>query len=339
MKLPKFVKKNLKAIAVVLIAIAVIFVLINRNSSQNQAKKVQTTRVVRGDLRETLTLSGSLAARDRAVLKFQTGGRLAYVGVHEGDYVRKGRLIASLDQREVRKNLQKQLNLYKKTRWDFEQLKDDNKDQVMTDAIKRVVDKSQFDLDNAVLDVELDSLAIEFSRLNSPISGVVTAVTTPVAGINVSPADAQFEIINPNTIYFIANADQTEVISLRSGIAGDLVLDAYPDKKIPATVDKIAFIPTSGETGTVYGVKFKIKTINNNSIYRIGMTGDVTFTTKTKNKTLYVPIQFITDRDGKKFVNVKVNNKLIQKPVTTGMETDNDIEITSGLHEGDVVYD
>lgn len=339
MQLPKFIRKNLRSIVVLLVVAIVIFTFVNRGSSQNQTKKAASVKVVRGDLKETLTLSGSINADERVVLRFQTGGKLAYVGVDQGNYVRKGQLIASLDQREVKKNLQKRLNFYKKTRWDFEQLKDDDKNLVITDAIKRTFEKTQFDLDNSVLDVELQQLAVEFSNLYSPINGIVTAVTAPIAGVNISPTDAQFEITNPKTIYFSANADQTEVATLHSGIAGELVLDSYPDVKIPATIDRIAFTPTQGETGTVYAVVIKVKANNKDFNYRIGMTGDVTFTTKVKKKSLYVPVQFVTEQNGKKFVTIKKNETPVQKEVTTGFETDNFIEIKSGINEGDTVYD
>ena len=79
----------------------------------------QEYTVEKGPLQVVLSSSGTVMAENKADLTFQTGGRLSWVGVKKGDRVRKWQGIASLDQRTVQKNLEKELNDYLKTRWDF----------------------------------------------------------------------------------------------------------------------------------------------------------------------------------------------------------------------------
>ena len=97
----------------------------------------------------------------------------------KGDRVRKWQGIASLDQRTVQKNLEKELNDYLKTRWDFQGNREtynvttDNLDRyTLTPAVRRLLEKSQFDLNNSVLDVELQAVVKEFSSIVSPFSGI-----------------------------------------------------------------------------------------------------------------------------------------------------------------------
>lgn len=333
-----FIKKRIKSILLVII-ITILIIAGWQNFSLQQEKKQETAKVKRGTLEEKLTISGTIDAEEMATLRFQTSGRLTWVGVKEGDYVKKYQAIASLDQREVRKTLEKYLNTYSSERRDFDQtIIDDYKDKVITDAIKRAKEKAQFDLNSAVLDVELKNLAIEFSNLWTPIEGIVTKILAPYAGVNITPATAEFEIVNPKTVYFSANADQTEVVKLAEGKQGELVLDAYPDATVNGSIKTISFIPKSGETGTVYSVKFVFWEDNSTYKYRIGMGGDLTFILERKEDVLYLPIKFVKSEDGKKYVQVKQGNKMEKVTVEVGMETDNNIEITSGIKVNDKVY-
>lgn len=347
---------NHKKIFIGIIILLVIGFLVYRNYiSGVKTKKVDFAKVIQGTLEEILTISGSIDADEQATLRFQTSGRLTWVGVKEGDYVKKYQSLASLDQRDVEKTLKKKLLSYMKERWNFEQGKDDKSIrgrelyQVpgLSDAERRVLEKAQFDLDSSVLDVEIAALAKEYSLLWSPIEGILTKVGSPYAGVNITPAQADFEIINPKTIYFSASADQSEVVKLKESMPGELSLDSYPEATFAGTIKNISFIPKTGETGTVYEVKFIFDNDNSDYKYRLGMAGDLSFVIKKKENILYIPSKFIktkndsvaTPGNGKKYVTVKRNGKDEKAEVTTGMETDTSIEITSGVSVGETVYD
>ena len=332
----KLITKKRLVIAILLIVIG--FAVYNYFFASSKTKNGETARVKKGTLEEKLTISGTVDAEEKVTLRFQTSGRLTWVGVKEGDYVGKYQSIASLDPREVKKKLQKELNDYLNQRGDFDQKnKDDYRDKVMTDTIKRILDKAQNDLNNSVLDVEIQNLSVEYANLWTPIEGIVTKITSPYAGTNIIPTQAEFEIINPNSIFFEASADQSEVTKLYQGMTGELILDAYPQTSQSGTINNISFIPKSGEAATVYLVKFIFNPDNSDYKYRIGMGGDLTFILKKKEDVLYTPAKYIKSDNGKKFVKVKEQNQELKKYVETGMETDNEVEITSGLNEGETV--
>lgn len=334
-----FIKKRWKLIIIVII-ITVVGFAVYSNFTSSRNKKIDTAKVKKGTLEETLIISGIMDADEKASLRFQTSGRLAWVGIKEGDYVKKYQSLASLDQREVKKNLEKDLNDYLTSRATFDQtIKDDYRDKVITDPIKRLLDKAQWSLNNTVLDVEIQNLSIEYSRLWTPIEGIVTKIGAPYAGMNVTPATSEIEIINPNTVFFSANADQTEVTKLTDGMKGSLSLDAYPDATISGRIKSISFTPKSGESGTVYAVKFSFIEDNSAYKYRMGMGGDLTFVLKQKEDILHLPNKFVKGENGKKYVRMTKNGREEKIYVKTGMETDTSIEIISGLSEGDIVHD
>lgn len=308
-------------------------------------KKEKKYTVKKQTLQDTLTLSGSVNAAEWVVLRFQTSGRLAWVGVKEGDTVKKYQGIASLDQRDVQNKLQQYLNTFVKERNTFDQSVDDNgrnENEAVTVALqneaKRLVQNAQYDLNNSILNVQLQQLAIENSYLSSPIEGIVTKVDVPIAGVNITPANAEFEIINTGSIYFSALADQTDVVKLSNGMNGKVIFDSYPDSEVMGTIQNIAYTPKQGETGTVYEIKMAFDPYH--QPVRIGMSGDVDFVIGEYVDVLAVPNSFIkTEPNGKKYVTVGKNGSKTKTEVKTGETFDTFTQITSGLHEGDVVYD
>lgn len=331
-------RKNWKKIVIIIVLILGAFLVFRLTQSGNTGKKLITYTVKTQDLAESLALSGHVDANEHVTLQFQTAGQIAWVGVKQGDTVKKFQVIASLDQQVLRKQLQKYLNSYLKTRDVFDQTKDNYKDQVITDSIKRIGDESQQDLNNSVIDVELQDLTVRFSNLWTPIDGIVTRVDSPVAGVNISlPTQAAFEVINPKSIYFSSIADQTDVVNLKEGMTGTLVLDSYPREKINATITKIGFAPKSGETGTVYEVQIALDPTVQSLAYRFGMTGDTTFLLKEKKNVLAVPKNLVKGTNDQQYVYLYQNNKITKTPVATGETIDNQTEIISGLSPNSVV--
>lgn len=307
--------------------------------------KMKTYQVSRKDLTESLTLSGEIDAEEKADLKFQTSGLLTWVGVKEGDSVKKYQAIASLDKRELTNNLNQYMNSFLKERWEFEQGVDDNKDwqtRGMTDAardtVKRTLDKNQYDLNNSVLAFEAKNLALKFATLVTPFEGIITKVEVPQPGTNITPAGAVFSLVNPKTLFFSATADQTEVTSFTEGMTGEIVLDSFPTESFAATVERIGFVPKAGESGTVYLIKINFDPSSAQAKIKMGMTGDVSFTFKELKNILAIPEAYLTKNDGKIFVTKMVNGKLIKVEVTEGETIEGEVEIKSGLNENDLIY-
>lgn len=291
-------------------------------------------------MEERMSISGAIDAEEKVTLRFQTSGRLSWVGVKEGDYVKKYQSIASIDVREVKKKLEKDLNDYLKTRNDYETAtRNTYKDQVISEPIKRILEKTQYDLNSSVLDVEIQNLSVEYANLWTPVEGVVTRVGSPFAGVNFTPSQAEFDIVNPKTIYFSATADQSEVVKLKENMPAELSIDSYPEATLSGAINKISLVPKTGETNTVYEIKFLFSNDNNDYKYRIGMTGDMTFITKRKEDVVYIPTKFISSQNGKKYVNIKQGDREEKREIITGMETDSETEVISGLDASETVYD
>jgi RND family efflux transporter MFP subunit len=345
----KFLKKRWFIISVILVIGFILFRLMTPQSTaigSVNGKNKTSAKTERKNLKQTATLSGKIAADEIVSLRFQSSGKLTWIGVKKGDTVKKNQTLATLDHREIQKNLQKKLNNYLTTRWNFEQTQDDNNvggrqmsDLILTAEEKRILEKSQFDLNNSVLDVEIQNLALEYANLATPIDGIVTKLDAPYPGVNITPAGAAIEIINPDSIYLSVSADQNEVVNIKKNLKTEIILDSYPDETLKGTIENISFTPIEGESNTVYEIKVRLPDGNPDYKYRIDMTADAIFTIREKQNVLSIPSQFIKQDAGEQYVYLMKNNKKIRTKITVGEEFDTDTEILSGLSEGDTVYD
>lgn len=304
----------------------------------SKKKEVITAEVVKKDLQKTVSASGKVGSETEIDLKFQTSGRLAWVKVQEGDTVEQWQAIAGLDQRELQKNLEKELRDYQNERWDFAQDRDDyhvNTDNLdsytFTDDIRRLLEKNQFDLEQAVLDVELKDIALKYATLVTPTAGIVTAIDTPVAGVNITPATAVFTVANPQKMIFEANIDEADIGLIKEGQKAILTLDAYPEEELSVQLEKISFaaITTRGG-GTAFPVKFVLPT-NQSLKFKLGMNGDAEIIIREKKDALTVPSEAIRRQKDKFFVWIIKNGLASKQEVKIGLETDLETEILKGL--------
>jgi HlyD family secretion protein len=337
-------KRFLSVVIIVLIAATALLVYRIR-STKNTESDIRTAKAVRTEFIKTVESSGKTQAKNVAELKFALSGKLNWVGVKEGDRVKAYQTIATLDSREVQKNLQKTLYDYSAERSDFEQTWKDNWPQAAqshedishapSDAIKRILEKNQWDLSKAVLDVELKSLAVEYSSLVSPISGIVTHIDTPIAGVYVTPAGSVFEIVDPDTLIFEANIDEIDVGSLEVGQTATINLDAYPESTFSGVVSNIAYASViSGGGATVFPVEVKF---DKPGILRIGLNGDVSIKALSIPESVLIPLEAIREDGTGKYVYKKTSGGYTKTIITTGSQNDTSIIVKSGIAAGDEV--
>ncbi len=321
------------------------FIFYKKSTATATKNKADSYKIKRENLKEVLTLSGEVDASEKASLKFQTSGRLAWVGVKEGDYMKKYQTIATLDQRDLKNRLTKYLNTYAKQRNTFEETKDDNWNQQyalsesLRNEAKRVLENNQYDLSNAVLDVEYQNLTVEYANLWTPIEGVVTKISTPFSGVNITPAGADFEVVNPKTLYFSVAAEQGDVINLKEGMTGKISLDAFPEKNYNAQLYYISFAPKTGETGTVYELRLKLDEKALSLPLKLAMTGDLDFLIKEEKNVLSAPSSFIKKDKKGSYVFIGNPTKKEKKYIKISDEIDGKYIIINGLTEGEVIYD
>lgn len=339
----KFFSRYKNKLIIGILAIFALFILINRVQAQkskdpaqlNPKKDIIVTPEIKS-IKSEIVLAGSISASEIASLRFPGSGKLVWVGVKEGDRVKKWQAIASLDKQELRKSLQTQFNNYRSNLSQFWDTKDEYKDAVISDTVQRILDRTQYSLNNTVINYEIADMAIKESTLFSPIAGVVTEIQQPLTGTNITPATATFTIINPASIYFKSEIDQEDVTKIKVGQKAIVKIDSFPDTSFDSEITHISFIPVPGQSSTVYEIRFQLPVDNQDLNYRLGMDGEAVITLKEENEALVLPLDALND-DGQSFVWIKTDDKLSKKYVTTGIENDTEIQILEGLNPNDSV--
>lgn len=323
-------KKIPRKIVLLIFGLLIIIFVATRGGAVES--EIKTVNVQEKNLELQVVASGQIESEEEADLRFSTQGKLAYLTVKEGDYVRRGQLIASLDTKDLQKRLERDLNLYFKTRLDFEDVKDSQKDKVITDTLKRIAQRSQADLDNTVIDVELRDLAIEFSNIFSPIEGYITKRGNFFAGNFVFPQDTIATVANTNKLQFVAEVDEAEIGRITTGQNAIVVLDAFPNQSFEVKVAKIAPQALTTSTGaTAFEVKFNLDPPMD---LRLGMNGEAKIITQRAENVLAIPQEAIVDD---RFVWVKIQKQYQNREIIKGFESDLDLEVKSGLEKGEEV--
>lgn len=333
--LPFFNKRKKIFIPLFLILVIIGIVLA---ASPSQAQQVETADARRQDLTQSLSATGSIDSTRSVDLSFIAGGKLVYLGVQKGDSVAEGEVIARLDQRTAQKNLETTLRTYSVQRNTFEQTKDDKKEEIIDSVsksteIQRILQNNQYDLEKAVLSVELQALAKEQSVLTTPISGIVTRADVKSAGVNVGPTTT-FTIADPAGLVFKMDVDEADIGKVVEGLPVKVILDAFPDQTLNLNVEYIDFAThTTSTGGNAYTVQASLPPMTGMN-YRLGMSGDAEIILQEKTNVLTIPTASIVDDE---YVYVKKDNAFEKRRVALGLVSDIDAQVINGLREGEKV--
>lgn len=134
------------------------------------------------------------------------------------------------------------------------------------------------------------------------------------------------------------DVSEEDVVTMKVGDSVELAFTAYEDETWEGVIESITTTATSRGTATVsYPVVISIQG-DTSKLYE-GMTADVTFVTETTDtEVVYVPRKAIVEDNGKYYVYKKSGDEYILSPVEKGFTDGENVEITSGLEQGETYY-
>jgi multidrug efflux pump subunit AcrA (membrane-fusion protein) len=249
----------------------------------------------------------------------------------------------------LQRQLTAALNTYRSTRDTFDQTQQNSQDNVLNsqlaptyskvnidnnnainDAIKRIVDQNQANLDNSVVNVELANYALQLSTLTSPIQGIITHEDVSVSGINITPATT-FVVADPDTMVFRANVPTTSIYYVSVGSTVTLAVDGIQNKLQGIVVKIYPSKVTLANGQTVYQVDIASDELKKQA--KLDQNGTAIISTNSENVAL-VPAWTVL---AGKYIWVDVNGIPKLKEITAGKIHGNEIEITGGLTPQDKI--
>ncbi len=323
-------KKKLIILVILIIAAILGFIFFG----QKTKAPLQFATAKRQDIRSTVSSSGSLTGKSVADLKFKSGGKLAYINVKAGDWVKKYQTIAGLDTQDLAIALQQAQNTLrdKQALVDkaLDDVKDHSSDENFTQRVTRTT--AQVTRDNAVDSVKAAQRAFQDAMISSPIEGIVTQAIA-ISGQTVFPTDLIAQIVDTKSFYFDTDVDEADISKVSVGSPAEISLDAYPNQMFKGLVDQI--LPqtkTTSSGATVVTVRIILD--NPKLVFVQGLSGESSIIYQTSLNTLTIPQEALRDDNT---VVIQVNKRLETQKIETGISSDTDVEIKSGLSEGEKV--
>jgi len=330
-KLSKYKFHIIFAFAIIL---GITWYLLSKNKTIES--EIQTAKVTKGDLSISFSLDGKLVG-DIYEPKFSVSGKVDKIYVKEGDAVKAGQWIASLDLIEAQKNLEKVLLDSSKERNDFTEANEVTYANItVTDTVKRILEKNQWDLQKAVLDVELKDLALKQSRLVSPVSGTVANLNIKIGDVvstqNQTPI---VTVVKSDVFTFEAYAEEVDALKISKDQTVKVSFEAYDNKSFFASkffLSPVAEIDSNGLSS--YKVVVYLDTPKDIKIMD-GMEGSASFVTKEIKDVVIIPNKAVFRENNKSFVNVlNEKNENVKTEITTGFTDGKSSEVKSGLSLG-----
>lgn len=258
-----------------------------------------TVQAERGNLRIAILATGEVLPQNRLEIKAPIAGRLEEILVKEGQSVRKGQVLARMSSTER---------------------------AALLDAARAKGDEELAHWQNVYKAVPLIA----------PMAGVIIARNME-PGQTLTSADAP--LVMSDRLIVKAQVDETDIARVKLNQKAEITLDAYPNDKIPARVDHIAFEAKTVSNVTTYEVDVLPGSVPD--FMRSGMTANVSFIVQKKDNVILLPQAAI--KSGEKGSQVLTPNpdpkkgRPVSRDVVTGESDGRRVEIVSGISEGDSV--
>ena len=202
---------------------------------------------------DTIMVSGNIEATETR-LSFQVAGKINNLFTDEGDYVKKGQVVATLDSNELTKakqqaqanyeQAQSDYNLSEKDYTRYKQLFEENAISVQDwDIAQNKFQVAKAKLQSAQNAFEVAGIRLDYANLVSDAQGFVTVKSAEVSEV-VQPGSTVFTIVDMNDIWLTAYIMETDLGRVHLNQEVDVKTDSYPNKIYKG---RISFISQESE--------------------------------------------------------------------------------------------
>jgi RND family efflux transporter MFP subunit len=293
----------------------------------NAAIPVETKKVEKSNINQTIDLVGTLYAWKEANLGAQTTGRIEKIFVEEGNEVKEGALLFQMDDTQL---AQAKIQ-YEVAKDDYNRMKPLNE--------RGSISKQQFDKVKAGYETAeyAYKLLLANTQFKAPFSGVITSKKLNEGEVFLlapggSGAPAVVTLMQLNPLKLKAGISEMNFKDIQLGQNADVQADAYPGILFSGVIDKIN--PTINPATRTFDIEIKIP--NDERKLRPGMYVNATIHLGQVS-VLVVDRSAILKQIGTFtfYAFVTEGDKAVRRTVKTGKEFEDKLEIIEGLNEGD----
>lgn len=328
---------------------------------------VQLAEVSKGKVEASIanTRAGTVEACQRTKLSPIIGGRIVYLGVKEGDHVKKGQVLMRLwndDQRAQTGVAQKQVETAGKRVGEICAMAANAKreadrmtrlrskgfisegaeDKARTEAESRqaACATARAEVGQASAQVNLSSVQQGRTVLTAPFDGVVAEIvgelgeyTTPSPpGVATPPA---IDLIDPSCLYVKAPMDEVDGPRMRPGQTARITLDAFQGKVFPAHVRRVApYVQAVEKQARTVDVEADFDRPDDLTQMLVGYSADLEIVLESRAQVLRVPTSALME-GGRVLRFNPASRTLEEVSLKTGIANWEYTEVLDGLKAGD----
>ncbi len=311
----------------IFIGLAVLLVglpLISKMGPGGNARQVEVKQVEYTTIKSSILASGTLAFKEQVQLRSEVIGKAIEVHVVEGDHVKTGDPLITLDPKSYQAQvdqadarvriaqiaIERQRLLIKtlterfdrqKTMYAKKLVDEDSFQQIESELALAHVDQRSLEesLSQAKAALDQSEELLDKTRITSPIDGVVIEVDTKegetvIAGTTNIPGSTMMVIADPSETLTEVQVDEADIAQVRLQQKADVFTAAYPDTPLSGTIQSIATVARAqpGQQSLSFLVKILLDEQDDLKI-RPGMSVRADIYTESSNKTLAVPVQAV----------------------------------------------
>lgn len=286
--------------------------------TQPKKQEYQVFDVKKTDITRSVNGNGNLiSTNERDVFVKENGKRIKKVDVKFGDTVKKGDVLIELDSGDLENALKlERLNLQR------EEINHDRDMQSNNEYVQKLAD---INLQIEKLKLQQMEEQLAATKLTAPVSGKIDFLEEIKEGDVCEAYKTLATIADPGSLQVVYQP--SGAINARTGLKAQL---KYSGKEYEGVLSQM---PDSGK----YKNNILIMPNSNIEGAKLGDNIEVSIILETKKGTLVVPKAVVKDIGGTKTVEVMEGDRKLSIDVETGIENSSDIEILSGLKEGQKV--
>lgn len=334
-----------------------------------QTVSLDTVKVAKGELSETVTATGTIESVTQVDVGTQVTGIIDKLYVDYNSVVTKGQLIAEVEKTLLQSELTSAEATVESARLTYEyNLTNFKRDKALHDkqlisdyeyqTSAKDLEVSKTAYDKAVADRVRAAKNLNYAEIYSPIDGIVISRSVEVGQTVVSNMSVAnlYTIADLDNMQVIGNVDEADIGRVKVGQNVTFSVDAYSDDLFEGHVTQVRLSPTTESNVVTYEVVVAAPNPDHKLIP--GLTANLTIYVMQEDNVLLVPNNVFTfeprtDKTGKKLpqpsakapqlssgqklVWVLRDNSLVPVAVTIGDTNGIKTEILGGLKEGEVI--
>ncbi len=296
------------------------------------SKSVLVTNIAPVEFKSYIDVQGRVDARENVDVSAESPGIVKVIHVRSGDAVRKGQVLAELDAEGLRKSVDELKGQLQYATTLFQKRESLWKQKIGSEVeyLTAKNQKESLELRLAGLNKQLD-----MTRIKSPIDGTVDDVNLKL-GQAASPGLPAFRVVNYNDLRVVAELAESHISKVKKG---DKVRLLFQDlnKEVDAMVTFSA--KTINQINRTFRVEVQLR--ENTRDYYPNMITLVRINDYTNPAAFVIPVNLLQRSENGTFifVAVKKGNQFVaeKRNITTGKSYGANIEVASGLAEGDAI--